>query len=81
MYQQTTEVTRSSRVLAQRSSGVTSTNSNMVINCRPRGMGVTRMNYRRPSLQDIQGITRHSQLVTTAPAQRYGNTYARALSS
>jgi hypothetical protein len=57
MYQQTTEVTRSSRVLAQHSSGVTSTSSTMVNTCRPRGMGVIRMNYRRPILQDIVGST------------------------
>jgi hypothetical protein len=39
------------------------------------------MNYSRPNLQDTQSLTRHSQMVSTAPAQRYGNPYARASSS
>jgi hypothetical protein len=62
IYQQNTEVTRSSCVLAQHSSGVTSTSIIMVNNCRPIGMGVTIMNYRRPSLKDIQGIVCHSHI-------------------
>jgi hypothetical protein len=33
------------------------------------------------SLQDTQSLTRHGQMVSTAPAQRYGNPYARASSS
>jgi hypothetical protein len=73
-YQQNTEVTRSTRVMAQRSD---------VVPTGPRRSGVTRMMYSLPPPQDSQAHAhaRHNSHNNILQEQRYSNQYARGRST